>query len=133
MLVEITLLQKFILFLGQPAFAMAAVLFAMLLFSGLGSLWSSRLEARRRTAKLAILGILLLLVLHFLLLPPIIHAMLGSQIWVRFCTSVGLLAPLAFLMGIPFPTGLRILGQRGSQVIPLAYSANGCASVGDPR
>ena len=129
MLIEVTFLQRFILFLGQPAYAMAAVLFAMLTFSGLGSLWSGRFQATARVIGLSVLGVMCLIGLQSIFMGPVIRAFLGSHIWVKFGISLALIAPLAFLMGIPFPMGLRILGRKNSDVIPLAYCANGCSSV----
>jgi len=129
MIVEVAFLQKFILFLGQPAYAMAAVLFSMLVFSGLGSLWSGRFSPRRRLVGGAVLGISILLGLQYIFLDSLLYSFLGSDLWIKFVLCVGFIAPPALLMGIPFPTGIRILGQDRQSVIPLVYSANGCSSV----
>jgi hypothetical protein len=110
LLVEIPLIQQFILFLGQPAYAMTAVLFSLLLFSGLGSQYSARVPVK---------AALTILVLCLLSLPY------------RLAFAVAILAPVGFLMGIPFPAGLRwFLGEEKlSPRLPWVWSINGAASV----
>lgn len=128
-LIEVALLQKMILFLGQPAFAMAAVLSGMLVFSGVGGLWTTRFKPGRGLVVRAVTGIVILLVTLFVFLGPIFNTFLGLHVWIKFPLSIILVAPLAFLMGIPFPIGLRLLGIANPEAIPLAYAANGCSSV----
>jgi hypothetical protein len=122
--VEIPLMQRFIQFLGQPIYAFTAVLASVLLFSGLGSLAATRLSGRW-TLPLLVLAILL----YPWALPPLFRALLGAPLAVRLVTTAASLAPLGFLMGIPFPTGLAWLRQRGPRLVPWAWAINGCASV----
>lgn len=129
MLVEVTYLQKFILFLGQPAYAMSAVLFSMLVFSGLGSVWSRRWQPAPRAIFAAVTAVSLLVLAEAFCLGSVFRTLLGWHVWARFGIAVGLMAPPAFAMGIPFPTGLRMLGKRQPAAVPLAYCANGCSSV----
>jgi hypothetical protein len=122
--VEIPLMQRFILFLGQPIYAFTAVLATMLLFSGLGSLAAPRLSIRW-TLPLLVVAILL----YPLALPFLFQGLLGAPMGVRLvATGLGL-APLGFLMGIPFPSGLAWLRQRAPGLIPWAWAVNGCMSV----
>jgi hypothetical protein len=124
--VEIPLIQRFILFLGNPAFAMTAVLFSLLLFSGIGSRWSSRVPAQ-----LAIGALTLLLLVYPLALPMLFNQMLGLPLEVKLVLGCIMLAPIGFLMGIPFPSGVRLLSSyRQSEImIPWAWGVNGAASV----
>jgi hypothetical protein len=126
LLVEIPLIQRFILFLGYPAYAMTAVLFTLLLFSGLGS----RLSARVRL-EVGIGGLVVLLVLGSALLPAIIRSTLGAPFWARLALTVIMLAPLGLLMGIPFPGGIRWMITRLDQsaLVPWIWAINGAASV----
>ena len=122
--VEIPLMQRFILFLGHPAYAMTAVLFAVLLFSGIGSLLSSRAPLRPE------LALLIALALGYpLLLPRLFAVSLGLPLMGRMLVTVASIAPLGLLMGMPFPKGLGLLESRAPQWIPWAWGVNGAASV----
>jgi hypothetical protein len=122
--VEIPLLQRFILFLGQPIYAFTAVLAALLLFSGLGSLAAPRLPLRW-TLPLLVAAILL----YPFALPPFFRALLGAPLAARLLATGLSLAPLGFLMGTPFPGGLAWLGQRAPGLVPWVWAVNGCTSV----
>ncbi len=122
--VEIPLMQRFILFLGQPAYALAVVLFAILLFSGVGSAVSDRLPLRPVLILLpALVGT------YVLLLSSLFEATLGAALWARVIIAVATLAPLGFLMGIPFPKGIALLEQSSPILIPWAWGVNGAISV----
>jgi hypothetical protein len=122
--VEIPLLQRFILFLGHPAYALATVLFALLLFSGLGSLLSRRLPLG------LVLVLLPLVVVGYALgLPMLFAATLAAPLWGRVIISVIALAPPGLLMGMPFPKGLVLLRQASPTLIAWAWGINGAISV----
>ncbi len=133
MLVEIPIIQKFTVYLGRPVYSLAIVLFALLLFGGLGSLWSGhRWDVEKAAPRLlrylfsAIAGMLLLhTLLGFWPLPQ-------TMAWsfpLRLLFTVALLAPLAFLMGMPFPLGVRWVGQRQEGALPWLWGMNGVMSV----
>jgi spermidine synthase len=122
--VEIPLIQRFILFLGHPVYAFAAVLFSLLTFSGAGSLLSSRLPLRR-----TMVALLALVVCYPILLPHLFGLLLGGQFLLRLGAAVIALAPLGFLMGVPFPSGIRLAGRVAPGLVPWAWGVNGCASV----
>ena len=122
--VEIPLLQRFILFLGHPIYAFAAVLFTLLTFSGLGSLLSPRLPLRK-----ALAGLIVIIPCYPFLLPHLFRWLLGGGLAFRLLASVIILAPLGFLMGFPFPKGIRLTGSIAPGLIPWAWGINGCASV----
>jgi SAM-dependent methyltransferase len=126
LLVEIPLIQRFILYLGQPAYAMTAVLFTLLLFSGLGSWWSARIPS---SYALVILSVLLLA--YPWLLPIFFRLTLGASFTLRLFFTVICLAPAGILMGMPFPAGIRWLAasELSGRLVPWAWSVNGAASV----
>jgi hypothetical protein len=122
--VELPLMQRFILFLDRPIYAFMAVVMAVLLFSGLGSLASPRFEPAR-SLPLLVVAILL----YPLLLPYLFQALLGAALAVRLAVTVVVLAPLGFLMGTAFPGGLAWLRDRAPGLVPWAWAVNGCVSV----
>ncbi len=126
MFIEMPLLQQFILYLGQPVYAIAGVLFALLVASGLGSLVLGKKPG-------ALMPVLLLLGLLAAALPQALSWLspwlLGQGRVVRVVSSVGLLLPLGFIMGAPFPLGIKVTEALAPGWIPWAWAANGCASV----
>ncbi len=126
LLVEIPLIQRFILYLGHPATAITAVLFTLLLSSGAGSRLSSRFSTR---TTLAILVALLFIVPMGL--PPLFDGTLGLSLPHRLVITGLFLAPVGFLMGLPFPGGVRwmVKERHAGAYIPWIWAANGAASV----
>jgi predicted membrane-bound spermidine synthase len=125
--VEIACMQRYGLFVGHPLFAAVAVLAGFLVFAGAGSVVASRVRDRARALKWAVAGIVLLLLVQATMLPPppgVVESTAG-----RVMLTLVLIAPLAFLMGLPFPLGLSRLAAVAPASIPWAWGINGCASV----
>ncbi|MBN1872952.1 MAG: hypothetical protein JXA33_01875 [Anaerolineae bacterium] len=121
--VEIPLMQRFILFLGHPAYAMTTVLFAILFFSGIGSTLAGHVPTR------VALGLLVgLICIYAVGLPVLFSWALALPLMGRMIVAVLALAPGGVLMGMPFPQGLRRL-EAAPQCIPWAWSVNGALSV----
>jgi len=129
MLVEVSFLQKFILLVGSPPRAMAASLFGMLTFSGMGSLYGRRLSPHRKTLLAVFVSIVAVLAAEGVILRSVSGLVLRAGDAWRFFLAVLMVAPAGFVMGLPFPMGIRILGLERRSSIPLAYAANGSASV----
>jgi spermidine synthase len=123
-LVEVALIQRSILFLDYPAQAFSVVLFGILLFSGIGSALSSRLPWPGVLAALA--GAI---AAYPWLVPAVFSVFLGHSLPVRVLVTLALLAPVGLMMGVPFPRGLRALGETSPSWVPLAWGVNGFASV----
>lgn len=126
LLVEISLMQKYILFLGHPVYSISVVLFSLLLFSGLGSAIS---ETFRKSVFLPPLLVGLLILSYIFLVGPFFNLFLKSALPVRLLMTFFSLAPLGFLMGMPFPGGIRMLRERDPKLIAWAWGVNGFASV----
>lgn len=124
---EIAAIQQLNLLLGHPVYAVAAVLAAFLICSGLGSVWSDRLNAERGWQIGACLAVLL--VLYGVLLLTLVHLLQPAPLMLRAVVAMMLLAPLAFLMGTPFPLGLRALAGKGVEGVAWGWASNGFASV----
>ena len=131
-LVEITLIQRFVLFLGHPTYALTVVIFLMLLSSGAGSLTARRLTAGKRVLTPVIFSIVIGILAYLGVLAPILRSLVGLSFWVKLLVSGALIVPLGFVMGMPFPTGLRLLDQRSigeHGLTEWAWAMNASASV----
>ena len=130
-IVEVAMIQRFILFLGHPVYALAVVLFSLLIFSAAGSYLTGRISSL--TLFQSLRKILILLVAlglcYVLVLPPIFYGLVHLDRVFRIALSVVLLAPLALLMGMPMPIGLKLVSQRAPSMIPWAWGINGATSV----
>jgi hypothetical protein len=129
--IEIAFIQKLLLFLHHPLYAVAVVLSSFLVFSGLGSAWLARTAPDRRARRLgqAVTGIVVLGSVYLLSLGPLLEQLTTLPDIARILISVVLIAPLAFCMGMPFPLGLGRLADYAPGLIPWAWAINGCASV----
>jgi len=129
-LVEVALIQKFVLFLGHPTYALTVVIFSMLVSSGLGSFVSRKVVADRNPRLLGVLACAAVVVAVLAaLLQPMLSAGVGLPLAVKMAATVAMIAPAGFLMGIPFPTGLRLLEKRHAPSVRWAWSLNAAASV----
>jgi hypothetical protein len=133
-LVEIAFIQRFVLFLGHPTYALTVVVFLLLLSSGAGSLASRRWldKAGRSVLPLALIASTILL--YVLILPGILNALVGMPFVAKLAVSATLLAPLGFAMGMPFPSGLRALAssqtaEARDNAIEWAWAMNAGSSV----
>jgi hypothetical protein len=120
LLIEIPLIQQFTLLLDRPTLALAVVLFTLLLMSGFGSWFSTRMPLRS-----SLVALVALVILIAMTLPYLIRLGLAWPIGGRLVLCALVLAPLGFLMGIPFASGLRRIGPIQ---IPWAWSVNGALS-----
>jgi len=132
MLTEVSLIQRLVLFLGQPVLSMAVFLFSPLGGAGLGSLRSNRVareEIHRWIAK-AFLLVAVLALCYTFLLPVLFDQILELDLAIRLLITVLLVTPLGFLMGFPFPLGIRLLKETGNErQIPWMRGVNGVSSV----
>jgi len=132
MVIEISLIQKFGLFLGHPVLSLSVLLFSLLTGAGLGSLWSGRLGPDKITKGLSWISLLIgsFVIIYTFLLPLFFDKLLGMDFSVRTLASVLVLTPLGFWMGFPFPLGIRLLKERNMEYhIPWMWGVNGVSSV----
>jgi predicted MFS family arabinose efflux permease len=127
-LIEIVFIQRFSLFLGYPVYSLSVVLFTMLLSSAVGSLIAGRFGSRRSLPAI-LLALAAVLVVYALALPPVLEAARGAGIASRILLAVAVIAPLGFVMGMPFPSGIRRAGQESKELVSWAWAVNGGASV----
>jgi hypothetical protein len=129
--VEIILVQKFILFLGHPLYSISTILFSLLFSSGVGSLCSrSILRSNLRTKlRTSLFLSACLITLDILVLPAFCRGFIGLGFGIKVLLAFLFIFPLGFLMGFPFPTGIRLLGFKDEKLIPWAWAVNSFSSV----
>jgi hypothetical protein len=128
--IEMVLMQKLSVFLGGPAYSMSVTLFALLVFSGLGSRMSQRLSKGTFRGIVGMLAVLLAVQgLELMFLDWGVPHFLGlAHIW-RCIAAVAAIAPMGLLMGMPFPTLLAKAGVDSPALVPWAWGVNACATV----
>ncbi|MFC1849559.1 hypothetical protein ACFL27_05045, partial [candidate division CSSED10-310 bacterium] len=130
-MVEISLIQRFTLLLGQPLYSFAGILGCMLIFSGLGSFGSHYIETAhlQRRARLVISVVVLGILVHALFMPALLSVAMGASFWWRLMIVVVTIAPLGFVMGMPLPLGMRLLELVSPKALAWAWGVNGSLSV----
>ncbi len=126
---EIALIQKLIPVLGEPVYAFSVVLFTILTGTGTGSYISGRLKVFKEHQTYGVLLIVPVIAIYLLLLAPLSGALAGVALALKYALTVAVFFPLGVVMGIPFPTGISILGEKTAALIPWAWAVNGTVSV----
>lgn len=130
MFVEIVFMQKLVLFLGHPIYAVTVVLTTLLACAGLGALLSARLGVpSRRALGLLLLAVPLLVMAEAAAAELLLPRLLGWSFAARVAVVVAGLAPLGAVLGMPFPLGVRLLERRAPALVPWAWATNAFLSV----
>jgi hypothetical protein len=131
MLIEVALLQRFVLLLGHPVYSLTVTLFSVLLGTGIGSLISRRIPDAKlgQTVPLVLVGVAAVAVLAIVALPPIIRSTISASHAARIALTVLLITPAGVLMGMPLPAGVRLMTASHSALVPWAWGMNGALSV----
>ncbi len=138
-LVEIAFIQRFVLFLGHPTYALTVVVFLLLLSSGAGSMVSRRWLAETGRIWLPLALITAAILLYVAILPGLLNRLVGLPFAVKLLVSAVVLVPLGLAMGMPFPTGLRALAgspvpefpgpAESGNLVEWAWAMNAASSV----
>jgi hypothetical protein len=132
MILEISLFQKFILYLGSPTIALSILLGSLLVGMGVGSFFGGRIYPQDVIKRLkSISGFIVIAgVLLFVIHPFILNELMAYGLVLRAIVCFVLLSPFGFLLGIPFPTGIQLLKQSSlGKYIPWMYGVNGICTV----
>ena len=129
MFIEVAFIQKFVLILSHPLYAVAVALFSFLLFAGIGSAACASLRGGTDALPKIALAIALSAALCLALLPWLVQHAMRLPDLARIAICAALIAPLAFFMGMPFPLGLAKVQSVENRLIPWVWGINGCASV----
>ncbi len=129
-LIEIVLLQRLSLFLGQPMYTFSVVLASLLIFTGAGSYAANRIrKPSRRTISYALLAVVVGILLTRFAMPRVLSLALALALPWRVAVAILLLAPLGVLLGVPFSTGLRLVSEEAPLLVPWAWAVNGFFTV----
>ena len=131
MLIEVALLQRFVLLLGHPVYSLTVTLFSLLLGTGLGSVVSRRIgDANvRRAAVVACIAVACVALVWGTALPAIVQSAISWPLPLRIALAVALMMPAGMLMGIPLPAGVRLLSATQPELVAWAWGMNGALSV----
>jgi len=129
MLLETVLIQRFVLFLGFPTYALSVVLFALLVFTGVGAAITGRVAHTRRTLSVVLGTAVALIAVSAFVLPPIVSALIDQPFAVRVLLTIALQAPMGVVLGMSMPIGLTRFSALYPSSIPYAWGVNGIASV----
>jgi hypothetical protein len=131
--VEMVLIQKFVLFLTNPIYSTSLMLAGILIFSGLGSFYSSRLVKKlgdtKKVLLLSVSTIAAVVFVYIFALDPIIRLLMPLPMFIKVLISVIFIAPVSFFLGIPFPMGLSEVANKREDFLPWAWGINGATSV----
>jgi hypothetical protein len=129
-MIEIVMIQLFSLLLGEPVYTFAIVLAALLLFTGLGAYISGKyVSDAKRTLRIAIFLLSLLLLLASFFLPSLLRAAIALPMTGRIILSVLLIMPFGILLGMPFPSGIQLISKQVPSLIAWAWGVNGFFTV----
>ncbi|HZR26497.1 MAG TPA: hypothetical protein VFA59_23075 [Vicinamibacterales bacterium] len=131
MLIEVSVLQRFVLLLGHPVYSLTVTLFSLLLGTGVGAALSRRIDesSLRRSGLFAIATVVVIALVVIVAATPIVNWAIPFSRNVRIAIAVVLLVPIGVALGVPMPTGLRMLSRRSPDLIAWAWGMNGALSV----
>ena len=129
-LVEVALIQKFVLFLGHPTYALWVVIFSMLLSSGIGSYFSRKIVGEVDSHLMMVLaGVAAVVTVLAAAVGAVLTSLVSLPVELKIPLSVLMIAPAGFLMGMPFPIGLARLEAWHKPALRWAWSLNAASSV----
>jgi hypothetical protein len=128
-LIQVALIQKFVLLLGHPTYALTVIVFSMLVASGAGSYFSRRLASQDSGLIAVLIAIAALVGCLAFAATPLAAAAAAWPLPAKMALTAAAIAPAAFLMGMPFPNGLRRLERRHAPSVRWGWSLNAAASV----
>ena len=126
MFIELFFIKAYVFIFGDPVISLTVVITGLLVFSAFGGYWSQRISAQN--FRIAIAALIVILMCMLFIFNPMMHSIIQLNQFLRYTLSLLLLLPPGFLMGLPFPLGMRYILNLPSQRA-YAWTINGCASV----
>jgi spermidine synthase len=131
MLIEVSILQRFVLLLGHPVYSLTVTLFSLLLGTGIGAAWSRRLRDATlvRSTAIMLVAIAVISIAVIAVVTPLVMWAIPFARSTRIGIAVATLLPIGIALGIPMPAGIRLLSARAPQMVTWAWGINGALSV----
>jgi spermidine synthase len=131
MLIEVSVLQRFVLLLGHPVYSLTVTLFSLLLGTGIGAAWSRRLRDATlvRSTAIMLVAIAIISLAVIAIVTPLVAWAIPFGRSTRIVIAVVTLVPIGVALGIPMPAGIRLLSARAPQMVTWAWGINGAMSV----
>jgi spermidine synthase len=132
MILEVSLFQKLILFLGSPTISLSILLGSLLVGMGIGSFYGKKIFAENIRKRLYMICLLIVSsgIILFILYPFTLNKLLIYSQALRSIVCFFMMVPFGFLLGIPFPSAIQLLKQEHlEKYIPWMYGVNGTMSV----
>jgi SAM-dependent methyltransferase len=131
MLIEVAVLQRFVLLLGHPVYSLTVTLFSLLLGTGIGARWSRRFDAGRLrgTTCVAVAAIAMAAVAVIVVVTPVVAWAIPLSRGARILVAAAMLVPIGVALGLPMPSGIRLLSARAPEMVTWAWGINGALSV----
>ena len=128
-LLEVIMIQRFVLFLGFPAYSLSIVLAALLATTGAGAFLSQRWRRPERALSPILAAAAVLIVSAAFALEPVLRALIAWPFGARVAVAAAILAPFGLLLGMAMPIGLRRLHAAQPAGVAWAWGVNGLTSV----
>jgi len=131
MLIEVSVLQRFVLLLGHPVYSLTVTLFSLLLGTGIGAAWSRWLDEQRlaRSTAIVLIAIAALAMAFIAFATPLVTWAIPFSRTARIVVAAATLVPIGVVLGVPMPAGLRLLSARSPEMVTWAWGMNGALSV----
>lgn len=130
MIIEVSLMQKCVLFLGSSLYSLSVVLATLLVSAGVGSALVGRANwTMPRFASRCGLALAVLMLFVIFGLNTVFYSLLHLPIQMRVLTTMLVISPVGIFLGMFFPMGLSYLRKQAKEFIPWAWGINGCMSV----
>lgn len=125
--IEMSLIQKFVLFLCHPTYSLSITISSILIFSGIGSFFSNKIS---KIYKINVFFIIfIIIIIYILFLDKVMNLLIAKEIHIKIIISIILLGIPGFFMGMPFPSTLSIIKNKYDYLVSWAWGINGFASV----
>jgi hypothetical protein len=132
MIIEISLFQKLISYIGSPIVSLSITLSSILVGMGLGSMFGNRIFRGNHKIRLVIFGVVIfcLAIGIFYGISFMFNNLVKYSLFIKSLISAFMLIPIGFALGVPFPSGLAIAKERNLiRSIPLLYGVNATMSI----